>query len=262
MKKPNFNGHATATDALIAHGVGIHPETVIINADEIESAKPSERPSYAEAIHGYCRPPFRNIALENFTTYEGIQAARVILVGWRPEKLQMTVTSFIMGGDALAATKQYLLINMDDDPQDQELHIKGGDLESNLFPPHTQYTLTTDDLKEDAIFAMLVFYIINEGYEIEEVEHPRNYRRRIERSTGKAPSNHYRVRKIKRTRKRYKASGNSSGNKRPEHLVRGHFRHVEDHPIAHFNGSWWIPAHTRGGNGDKPKGKPIYRVEL
>jgi len=46
----------------------------------------------------------------------------------------------------------------------------------------------------------------------------------------------------------------------PEHLRRGHWRHVENHPIAHFNGTRWIRDTVVG---DKKNGVVVkdYKVE-
>lgn len=50
-----------------------------------------------------------------------------------------------------------------------------------------------------------------------------------------------------------------SNTKRRAHIVRGHFRTVEDHPIEHFNGTFWIEPHKRGDseNGDINKGYKV-----
>lgn len=266
MKKRDFYGYATVTDCLIARGATIPPETIVINADDIDNAPADQRPSYSDAINGQCRPVFRYTAIE--TTGEnkdGDQVGRVIICDYRPDTNHLTVTSFYLIQDQVTTAPFYFKINMRDDMAGGQgkPQLKDGDYHAVGYPPYFQETITYENLNEDVVFAMLVFHVIHEGYDIEEVEFPRNYRRRHQKKTGKLPSNHYRVRHIKRTRKRYQATGNSSGNKRPEHLVRGHFRHVENHPIEHFNGDWWIPAHNRGGNhSDKPQSKPIYRVEL
>lgn len=266
MKKRSFYGYATATDCLIARGAIIPPETVIINADQIDKADPSERPSYTDAINGQCRPPFQYTAIETIGANNiGDQVARVIIADYQTDTNMMIVSSFLLIRDLVTTAPFYFKVNMRDDMDkaNGKPQLKNGDYHAVGYPDYFQQTISYDNLQEDVLFALLVFHIIHEGYEIEEVEFPRNYRRRHQAKQGKLPSNHYRIRSIKRTRKRYQPSGKTTGLKRPEHLVRGHFRHVENHPLQQFNGDWWIPAHNRGGNdSDKPKSKPIYRVEL
>lgn len=266
MKKRDFLGYATVTDYLIAQGVTFHPETVILQVDDIDT--PELPISHSEAIQGKCRPLFKYQTIEQILNLPQLPLlGRLIYIVSDIETQTAAIIAFNATAEMIITGSSTLLANFNDDGtlcQDDALGEYISLDEVNLtIPNHIQKFMTDPFLQEDAVFALTVFHIINEGYDIEEVEFPRNYRRRHKKKTGKLPSNHYTVRTIKRTRKRYQPSGNGTQQgKRPEHLVRGHFRHVTDHPLQQFNGDWWIPAHTRGGNSDKPKSKPIYRIEL
>ncbi|PSN80988.1 hypothetical protein C8B47_03675 [filamentous cyanobacterium CCP4] len=265
MKKREFIGHATVTDYLIAIGVKFHPETVILQVDDIDDPLPPI--PYLDAIKGKCRPIFKYQAIEQILKIPNHPTlGRVVYVVSDIETHTASLTAFNAIEGLTATGENSMIANFTKDGylcQDENLgeYIDVNSIGLEL-PWYVRQEIDNRNASEDAIFALMVFNVINEGYDIEEVEFPRNYRRRVQKKTGKTPSNHYRVRNIKRTRKRYQSSSNSAQAKRPEHLVRGHFRHVEDHPLEQFNGDWWIPAHTRGGESDKPKSKPIYRIEL
>lgn len=117
---------------------------------------------------------------------------------------------------------------------------------------------------------LLTNYFMRQPGQIIEVEHPRKVAKKIEKRTGKAPSNYYRVLPTvtdigpgaKQYKYSYKSNGNGTHNSPREHLVRPHFRHVENHPLPQFNGTFYIPAHKRGSGGENGKSKQIYRVVL
>jgi hypothetical protein len=99
--------------------------------------------------------------------------------------------------------------------------------------------------------------------EIELVDYPRNYRRRMKHKHGKEPSPYFRIINPEQVRKvnTNDKPSQKTGIKMPLHTVRGHFRTVADHPLEWFNGTKWIPSHTRG---DKKLGelKKHYRIRL
>lgn len=108
---------------------------------------------------------------------------------------------------------------------------------------------------------------MHQKHPVELVTYKRQRRRYIKRKTGKNPSPYFLLRidpSKTETRIAYEEAPERNTHKKsnlPMHMVRGHFRHVNDHPIEHFNGTFWIPAHTRGNasNGKVDKG---YRIVL
>lgn len=99
--------------------------------------------------------------------------------------------------------------------------------------------------------------------EIELVDYNPKTRRLVKRKTGKEPSPYFRIIAPGQPQKRYKPNGQRPKQIKnmPIHTVRGHFRHTENHPIDHFNGTRWIAAHTRG---DEKLGKLVkhYKIRL
>ena len=270
MKKREFYGHATLTDYLIAQGIGFHPDTVILQVDDID--EPKFPVPYTDALAGKVRPPFQYQIIEQILPYPSgdpligtVLLGRAIYVEYNTISQQLTLT-LLNATDRIAAAGSYSMAAILTDDGYINQNAPGDYIDVDkigpVIPQSIQRAFEVNDLNQDFIFALSVLYLINEAYDIEEVEFPRNYRRRVHQQTGKLPSNHYRVRRIKRTRKRYQSNGTGTGKKRPEHLVRGHFRHTENHPLAQFNGDWWIPAHYRGTDSDKSKSKPVYRIEL
>jgi hypothetical protein len=102
---------------------------------------------------------------------------------------------------------------------------------------------------------LLAMNSINKKCPVELITHSRGIRRNIKRKTGKEPSPYFML-KIDSTKpeKRYKPSGRKTGIKQSQHIVRGHFRTVVDHPLKQFNGTFWIPSHMRG---DKSRGETL-----
>jgi hypothetical protein len=86
--------------------------------------------------------------------------------------------------------------------------------------------------------------------------------RGVKKRTGKEPSPYFLLRvHPNKTRKTYPLSSRKHKHKNRQHIVRGHFRHTTNHPIAPFNGTFWIPSHMRGNEsiGQVQKG---YRIVL
>lgn len=107
---------------------------------------------------------------------------------------------------------------------------------------------------------------------IEFVDYPRNYRRRIERETGKQPSPYFWVNiDLDKPRKKYKASASPASKKdstRPVHIVRGYWLHQpENHPLPQFRGkTFWVEDQIKGGDkAEKGQGKQLskgYKLRL
>lgn len=74
----------------------------------------------------------------------------------------------------------------------------------------------------------------------------------IQKRYKKEPSPFFllRVKNGKRSKYINKKENKDDSGKRREHIVRGHFRNVENHPIEHFNGTFWIDAHKRGSSSE------------
>ncbi|MEL7432334.1 MAG: hypothetical protein AAFN11_00145 [Chloroflexota bacterium] len=255
MHKHNFQGYATGADYLVAQGVNFNPDTVILTVHP-DAYWDME---YSKSIEMRCRPIFMNQIIEQIVTVEDVPLLRAIYVTFEPDDNTALMTNFNANDRAwIAGQTAGIQLSPEGYIEQDEIHVT-----DNIYTPlNTQPVMNKAQIIEDVVFALAVFATIHDGYEIEEVKLPRQYRRRIERKTGKKPSNHYHLRHIKNTRKRYQLTGSSSDSKRPQHLVRGHFRHVENHPIQHFNGDYWIPSHIRGGDKSTQKSKPVYRIEL
>jgi hypothetical protein len=262
----DFYGHRTVTDYLIAKGVGFHPQTVILEATEIDNDPPK---LYSEAMDGRIRPPF------DYQTIEMVQdndeygkAGRLIYVTWHPDQQEMQLVSFRITREFNIVSPQMWRVPLDaDGNMDTSKKISQAPGQDFYLPIEFMPRLEKEDMQWDTIFAMLVFNCIHEKFEIDEVEFPRQARRLTERKTGKKPSNYYSIRNIKRQRKQYPvsdstSSAGSSRAKSEAHLVRGHFlTQPDNHPLPQFAGkTFWVPAHQRGaGTNEK---KIIYRVEL
>lgn len=263
MKKRDFFGYATVTDYLIAHGVKFDSRSIIMEVDTINDDPDTF--SYEQLISGIVRPVFNIQIVEQILQVANIpKLGRLQYIVYSPDTNAVFITVYNVS-TVIGIGETTIKFNLE--PDGTIDRTQPGEMLMNprsLVPPNAVEGIPHNDIMEDAIFALAVFGTIHTGYEIEEVEFPRNYRRKIERDTGKRPSNHYRIRHIKRSRKRYQPSGKGTSTKKSQHLVRGHFRHVENHTIQQFNGDFWIPAHYRGGDKDstKPKSKPVYRIQL
>lgn len=95
---------------------------------------------------------------------------------------------------------------------------------------------------------------------IEFVTHSRQVRRQTKRKTGKEPSPYFTVIDTTKPRKQYTSSNRGNGASKQIHRVRGHFRHVDGHPLKQFNGTRFISPHVRGGKGELKRSQ--YRVVL
>ncbi len=92
------------------------------------------------------------------------------------------------------------------------------------------------------------FMFFHTSQEIELVDYSDIHKRIITRREGKEPSPYFRIINPEATQKRYEDDrpSHKSGIKMPFHIRRGHFRRVENHPIAHFNKTSFIEATTVG----------------
>lgn len=97
--------------------------------------------------------------------------------------------------------------------------------------------------------------LVNHGMTMLHKKHPvelihpsRQHRRLAERKFGKKPSPYFLLKVDPNQTQRRLAERNENPSERHmrSHLVRGHFRTTNAHPIEHFNGTRWIPAHARG----------------
>jgi hypothetical protein len=263
----DFFGYRTVTDLLINKGVGFHPETVIIEVDDIDPAKPPIK--YSDSITGPSRPCFDYQVIEQVKPHMGIKVGRAIYVKWLAETRHVLFRSFLLINDIIACSPSWMVLNFDltGEPEKERKELAMSDANMELvLPGIAKPIMTPEEQRSDAVFTLMVFNMIHEKYEIEEVEFTRQVRRQAERKTGKKPSNHYSLRTIKHVRKQYPASdkNNTPAAKpsREAHLVRGHFlTQPDNHPLAQFAGkTFWVPAHNRGaGTNEK---KIIYRVEL
>lgn len=116
-----------------------------------------------------------------------------------------------------------------------------------------------DECPAFALLSVAIFLRIMESFHnrdggVEWVEYTRQQKRQVKRKTGREPSSHFKWIPVEpgKTQKRY-VGGNGAGNgskKRP-HMVRGHFRRVENHPRIP-DGTYFIKQHMRGtGGGEK-----------
>lgn len=264
----DFYGFRTVTDFLIAKGVGFHPETVILECDEYDDANPPVK--YGDAVRGHCRPIFDHQVIEQIGKDSEGRVGRAIYVKWLPESNHMLFFSFFVRKKLIACSTAFIVTHYELETE-ADAKVKAAALAEENFhlelPRDVYPIIDANDMREDSIFALMVFYCIHEKFEFEEVEFPREIQRKVERRTGKKPSNHYSLRTIKSIRKQYpvKDSTSSADNNRAKaeaHLVRGHFLTQPDtHPLPQFAGkTFWVPAHQRGaGTNEK---KIIYRIEL
>lgn len=114
-------------------------------------------------------------------------------------------------------------------------------------------------LVDVVIFTLAAFH---KQHEIELIDVPHPKARRILRQTGKLPSPYFRILDASdRPQKRYAGSGQATGRtlEKP-HIVRGHFRYTENHPLEQFNGTFWIPSHMKGKGDNAPP--PRYKIVL
>lgn len=123
------------------------------------------------------------------------------------------------------------------------------------------FNLTGDSLTSASMLALDALALFHEGGEISLVTQPRNRRRRIKRKTGMEPSPYFTVVKPGSDRLEYLpgGAGQGAGGKKREHIVRGHFRHVANHPRIP-DGTYWISSHIRGGGENAHK--QGYRIVL
>ncbi len=116
------------------------------------------------------------------------------------------------------------------------------------------------EVRQDLFEAMWAF---NQNTEIELVDYSDIHKRIITKRDGKKPSPYFLIINPEATQKRYEGNrpSHKSGIKMPFHRRRGHFRHVENHPIAHFNKTSFIQATTVG---NKAKGTILkgYTIRL
>lgn len=151
------------------------------------------------------------------------------------------------------------------DDDTNELFLERHALRHVHFPSDKDDVIILDNSKKST--ALILWLAVTRALmhvrpEIELVTHPDNQIKRVKRKTGKEPSPYFLLRvDPTKPRKVYESSGNHTGQKNRAHIVRGHFRTTENHPIEQFNGTQWIPAHMRG---DKNKGivNKGYRIVL
>lgn len=263
----DFYGHRTVTDFLISKGVKFHPQTVVIEADEVEAVNSNVERD--EVLATRSRPIFDYQAIEQVFDGEVGKLAMLTYVIWHHESHLAEFRVFCsMWGNTQAIGNGMYLRYTNDGFLDKEFALNNGGSEIALSP----LTIPGDFLWNDnyqifgrsVFFAQRVFHQIHDKCEVEQVEFSRQVRRATERKTGKKPSNYYSIRNIKKTRKQYPASNNTGAKhaKHEAHLVRGHFlTHPDNHPLPQFAGkTFWVSAHQRGAGAN---GKQvIYRVEL
>lgn len=125
------------------------------------------------------------------------------------------------------------------------------------------HKLPADSGSSSDFISILSLLELHNKSEVELVDYPRNYRRRELRKNGKEPSPYFRIVAPGKPVKKNVGQSVGTGNhiQLPLHTVRGHFRHVENHPIEWFNGTFWIAAHTRG-NEELGKLQAHYKIRL
>ena len=261
----NVFGHRTFTDFLVRKGVGFHPQTVILEADEIEAVNSNVERD--EVLAARSRPIFDYQAIEKVFEFKDLKLATLVYVIWHHESHLAEFRVFCStGGKTEAIGNGMHLRYTKDGFLDKEFALNNGGTEIALSPlPIPDDFLWNANIQifgRTVYFAQKVFNQIHDKCEVEQVEFSRQAQRQTQRKTGKKPSNHYRIRNIKLNRKQYvgKTITPTIRAKSDAHLVRGHFlTHPDSHPLPQFSGkTFWIPAHTRGVGKDNKQ--TIYRI--
>ena len=280
----------TFADWLMNQGVQFHPETVIVDMTNIHDAYNSGLHNLDDwaPINRKAKPPYKYMFFEwerfirtDLSTTYGFYCACpddcynptvrgisfIKFYGENPKKPYLW----------MAEQPFFYEINRDgfcDDYSDEGAIVgldsgslnctyKGDDIFYSSFHEYHSGIGYEEQYLYYAHVAIRGIELLHQKAEVELVDWPRNYRRRELRKKGKEPSPYFRIIAPGKPEKRYPSNGKKSDNKikLPLHTVRGHFRHVENHPLPQFNGTFWIPAHTRG---DEKMGKlqKHYKIRL
>jgi hypothetical protein len=256
----------TLCDYLIEEGVPFQPDAVVFNAmDTVEDDRP--------VTGQYGLPPFDNSFVDVWLPVEhghnlifGVLFSRVLsaeghafhtiafgLIKGSPYQYMVSQSSVMVYGDdgRILSPVEQLDISRKRQYPLQEPH--GGFTSFSFVDEHNIMSMPQDIANAVFRSAARAFTYIHRKNEVDLVSLPRQRRRKIKREQGKEPSPYF---WIKAPQKSRASKGRVTGLIRPSkaHMVRGHFRVVENHPIEQFNGTHWIPAHTRGNN---PSGEPI-----
>jgi len=279
--------YKTFTDYLMDQGVHFHQDTVVLHTNVadwgsyssitgvgIEDIRVDPDEVFNYTFDGVLMPPFEHFVVEWFQRGDPDPDAfnpddggafyydkgHLKLFKYNPESMRRWMVS----------DHKYLIVEVGlklsfQLHENNDYTTVTGKLFDSL--PETLTAYTNDlpyPVMNDSLwlFFATVFMCCNNSNDIELMTPLRGDRRRAQKAGIKEPSPYFLL-KVDPTkpRKVYESTGNHTGQKNRAHIVRGHFRHVHDHPLAQFNGTFWIPAHMRG---DKDKGivNKGYRIVL
>lgn len=269
---------ATFCDWLVNRGVDFHPDTVIVDATkhkaldryptkffEVDTDYNNDARLTDFSTHnfGNITPIFGSMFIEAIS--DGIPPLPKLRFGFQCAYFASSSARYgeliLKAYDdwrGLVSTTDTIRVTIDDD----------GELVDILrLPNSTQTHIAQRELpfQQTKLYLWMFFNalaVFHQRKEIELVDYSRQKRRRIERKTGKAPSPYFRILDASdKPQKRYAGSGASTGRTLEKaHIVRGHFRHTENHPLEQFNGTFWIPSHMKGKGDDAPP--PRYKIVL
>ncbi len=270
----------TFCDWLINQGVRFHPETVIVEASAgVESATPAKTSVSSMPLFDYIFCEFETYELRAGTYLEKIAATddyklyvSLNITQWPSRDFLLRFSRgrqfFAFDNDGFYVKPMPDMISPFLDNDTWAIDIFGDAM--NWSAERFGRNNVLNDIKENEIITsatgnafMWAMECFHQRAEIEIVDYSPSQIRVIKKREGKEPSPYFRIIAPGEPQKRYKryGQGPTSIQNMPLHIVRGHFRHTEDHPIEHFNGTFWIAAHTRG---DEKLGKLVkhYKIRL
>lgn len=273
---------ATFCDWLINRGVEFHPDTVIVDVSHFDTSDTSgflrqleldalkNRLDYEKSV-----PVFSYMFFETWGQITGVGKIYMgTLIEKQPSGYYAVyfVTQTPERNIAIGPTfgtmwfNEYGMVDWDVDEgiiYDNDYDYAPITSPFGEIKPGFKYEIVTEALAVGVLeLTRMYLYPFHQQHEIELVDQPRPKARRILRQTKKLPSPYFRILDASdKPQKRYAGSGVLTGRKLDKaHIVRGHFRHTQDHPIAQFNGTFWIPSHMKGKGENAPP--PRYKIVL
>lgn len=263
----------TFADWLVNRGFRFHPDTVIVDATtwyhhivRIANDKPSVASKITrELFNQTSKPVFDHMVIEM-----GGQWACYLINDTGadvPIYTGIVFTASASGVDGISHGNAFS-INFDKDgkpllPINHPDYVMMEFAENNILPPVLSSRID-DDLVSIGLCVLCPLALMHQKNPVELVTYKRQKRRYIARKTGKEPSPYFRLINVGGVDRRIQYSDPLPPVKRnlPVHAVRGHIRHVEDHPLEQFNGTFFIPPHTRGQAKNGHIDKRAYKIVL
>lgn len=258
----------TFADYCMRHGFTFFGDTVIINTTEFFENLDIYEHKTLDSAKIIAFPIFNNMAIEWIALAPDEHGRPYHML-----RFEVSINydgELDIGEDTIHASMNHITCDFDGniftEPYITELMIDPiGTGYRTLIAPEVPQDLHIEidtNSQMDHMLYCLVMQSIHEHAECELITHNRGVRRTTKRKTGKEPSPYFLL-KVEpgKTQKRYASTSQKNQHKNRQHIVRGHFRYTADHPIASFNGTFWIPSHMRGNEsiGQVQKG---YRIVL